>query len=123
MTLRAEHQSNLVCETRCFARLTGPFSAVSHDPNQPYNQAILIDQKRAFHGLDTILFTVTQLSSAAAETAASLIDSLTQSLIQNQRFTSADARGHCDVAEGIELSSKCGEARPIFLASYSQKMP
>src|SRR5262249_20793801 len=45
--LRAEHQSNLVCETRCFARLTGPFNAVSHDPNQPYNHAILIGQKRS----------------------------------------------------------------------------
>jgi hypothetical protein len=56
MTLRAEHQSNLVCETRCFARLIGPFSAVSHDPNQPYNQAILVNQKRAFQGLDNILW-------------------------------------------------------------------
>ncbi len=41
VALRAEHQSNLVCETRCFARLAGPFNAVSHDPNQPYNAAIL----------------------------------------------------------------------------------
>jgi hypothetical protein len=56
MTVRAEHQSNLVCETRCFARLTGPFYAISHDPNQPYNQAILINQKRAFQGLDNILW-------------------------------------------------------------------
>lgn len=56
MTVRAEHQSNLVCQTHCFARLTGPFNAVSHDPNQPYNQAILVDQKRAFQGLDNILW-------------------------------------------------------------------
>jgi len=56
LTLRAEHQSNLVCKTRCFARLTGAFSAVSHDPNQPYNQAILINQKQAFQGLDKILW-------------------------------------------------------------------
>ncbi len=56
MTVRAEHQSNLVCETHCFARLTGPFNAVSHDPNQPYNQAILVNQKRAFQGLDSILW-------------------------------------------------------------------
>ena len=54
--LRAEHQSNPVCETRCFARLAGPFNAVSHDPRQPYNQAILIKQKRAFQGLDNILW-------------------------------------------------------------------
>jgi len=29
---------------------------VSHDPNQPYNQAILINQKQAFQGLDKILW-------------------------------------------------------------------
>jgi hypothetical protein len=56
IALRAEHQSNLVCETRCFARLAGPFNAVSHDPNQPYNKAILVGQKRAFQGLDNILW-------------------------------------------------------------------
>ncbi len=56
MTIRAEHQSNLVCQTHCFARLSGPFNAVSHDPNQPYNQAILVNQKRAFQGLDSILW-------------------------------------------------------------------
>jgi len=56
IAFRAEHQSNLVCGTRCFARLAGPFDAVSHDPNQPYNQAILINQKRAFQGLDNILW-------------------------------------------------------------------
>jgi len=56
MTIRAEHQSNVVCQTHCFARLSGPFNAVSHDPNQPYNQAILVNQKRAFQGLDSILW-------------------------------------------------------------------
>ncbi len=56
IALRAEHQSNLVCETRCFARLAGQFNAVSHDPKQPYNKAILIRQKRAFQDLDNILW-------------------------------------------------------------------
>jgi hypothetical protein len=56
MTVRAEHQSNLVCQTHCFARLAGPFNEISHDPNQPYNQAILVNQKRAFQGLDNILW-------------------------------------------------------------------
>jgi hypothetical protein len=56
IALRAEHQSNLVCEASCFARLAGPFDSVSHDPNQPYNQAILINQERAFQGLDNILW-------------------------------------------------------------------
>jgi hypothetical protein len=56
IVLRAEHQSNPVCENGCFARLAGPFNAVSHSPNQPYNQAILINEKRAFQGLDNILW-------------------------------------------------------------------
>jgi Carboxypeptidase regulatory-like domain/TonB-dependent Receptor Plug Domain len=56
MTIRAEHQSNLVCQAHCFARLEGPFNEISHDPNQPYNQAILVNQKRAFQGLDNILW-------------------------------------------------------------------
>jgi hypothetical protein len=38
--LRAEHDSNPVCQTNCFARLTGNFFSISHDLNQPYNQAI-----------------------------------------------------------------------------------
>ncbi|HWH59857.1 MAG TPA: carboxypeptidase regulatory-like domain-containing protein [Terriglobales bacterium] len=38
--LRAEHDSNPVCQTNCFARLTTDFMAASHDPSQPYNQAI-----------------------------------------------------------------------------------
>jgi hypothetical protein len=54
--LRAEHQSNPVCENRCFARLAGPFELVSHDPNQPYNQAILTNQRQAFAGTDRILW-------------------------------------------------------------------
>jgi hypothetical protein len=54
--LRAEHRSNPVCQDRCFARLAGPFGSVSHDPAQPYNQAILIDQKQAFNGIENILW-------------------------------------------------------------------
>jgi hypothetical protein len=54
--LRTEHYSNPACRTRCFARLTGPFESVSHDPNQPYNQAILVHQKQAFQGIDSILW-------------------------------------------------------------------
>ena len=54
--LRAEHPSNPVCKTRCFARLTGSFESVSHDPDQPYNQAILVNQKQAFEGLSNIVW-------------------------------------------------------------------
>ena len=52
--LRAEHQSNPVCKDRCFARLAGSFESVSHDPGQPYNQAILIDREQAYAGIDNI---------------------------------------------------------------------
>jgi hypothetical protein len=56
VALRADHQSNPVCESRCFARLAGPFSSISHDPNQPYDQAILIHQKQAFVNTDSIVW-------------------------------------------------------------------
>jgi hypothetical protein len=54
--LRAEHQSNPVCENRCFARFAGPFELISHDPNQPYNQAIVTNQRQALIGMDRILW-------------------------------------------------------------------
>lgn len=47
LSLRAEHNSNPTCITNCFARLTNSFSDVSHDPNQPYNQAILTGLNQA----------------------------------------------------------------------------
>ena len=56
LALRVEHQSNPVCSDRCFARLAGPFESVSHDPNQPYNQAILINLRRAYPDLNSILW-------------------------------------------------------------------
>lgn len=40
LSLRAEHNSDPVCQTNCFARLTGAFNDISHDPAQPYNAAI-----------------------------------------------------------------------------------
>jgi hypothetical protein len=54
--LRAEHYSNPACRSRCFARLAGPYESVSHDPGQPYNQAILVSQRRAFEGIDSVLW-------------------------------------------------------------------
>jgi hypothetical protein len=54
--LRTDHQSNPVCEGRCFARLSGPFDSISHDPSQPYNQAILVNQKQAFRNTDSIVW-------------------------------------------------------------------
>jgi hypothetical protein len=56
LALRAEHQSNPVCQERCFARLAGPFNAVDHDPEQPYNQAILVNLKQAYEGVSNIVW-------------------------------------------------------------------
>jgi hypothetical protein len=56
LALRAEHYSNPACQSLCFARLAGPFESVSHDPAQPYNQAILVSQMRAFEGIDSVLW-------------------------------------------------------------------
>jgi hypothetical protein len=56
LALRAEHYSNPVCESSCYARPTGSFEAISHDPAQPYNQAILINQKKALEHMDKILW-------------------------------------------------------------------
>src|SRR5260370_17792142 len=48
LALRADHQSNPVCENRCFTRLSGPLNSLSHDPKQPYDSGILTHQKQAF---------------------------------------------------------------------------
>jgi len=56
LALRAEHQSNPVCENSCFARMAGAFESVTHDPNQPYNQAIRVNQKQEFESIDSILW-------------------------------------------------------------------
>ncbi len=56
IALRTDHQSNPVCKSRCFVRLSGPFNSISHDPDQPYNEAILIHQKQAFPNTDSIVW-------------------------------------------------------------------
>ncbi len=56
LALRNEHQSNPVCQNNCFARLAGSFASVSHDPEQPYNQAILINRKQGYDGLSNLLW-------------------------------------------------------------------
>ena len=56
LALRIERQSNPICENRCFARLRGPFNEITHDPSQPYNQAILVNQKQAFASRDSLLW-------------------------------------------------------------------
>jgi hypothetical protein len=54
-SLRAEHKANPTCEQACFARFNGPFESVSHDANQPYNQA-LVTSHHAFTATDTVLW-------------------------------------------------------------------
>jgi outer membrane receptor protein involved in Fe transport len=56
LALRAEHYSNPTCENCCFSRLTGPFESISHDPSQPYDQVILVNQKHALQNTDSILW-------------------------------------------------------------------
>ncbi len=53
--LRAEHKGNPTCEQACFARFNGPFGSVSHDPNQPYDQAI-VTSHHSFTGTDAVLW-------------------------------------------------------------------
>jgi len=41
LSLRADHNSNPVCQSNCFSRLAQPFNELSHDVNIPYNQALI----------------------------------------------------------------------------------
>lgn len=52
--LRAEHRANFRCEHLCFARLVAPFEEISHDPNQPYNQVLVDNQKHALLDLGRV---------------------------------------------------------------------
>jgi len=54
--LRAEHYGNPVCRVGCFARLATPFAESSHDPEQPYDQTILVNQRTAFQEMDNVLW-------------------------------------------------------------------
>jgi hypothetical protein len=55
MTLRADRNSNMVCQTNCFSRLTSPFNLVAHDPTTPYNQLILSNQHTAFPNIEKVV--------------------------------------------------------------------
>ena len=54
--IRADRNSNAVCQTDCFSRLAEPFTSLDHDPTIPYNQAIQSDQHRAFNELQKVAF-------------------------------------------------------------------
>jgi outer membrane receptor protein involved in Fe transport len=52
--LRAEHDSNPVCQTDCAAQLTTPFSAASTDITTPYNQLVDAGRHQIFKSVDSI---------------------------------------------------------------------
>ena len=52
--LRADHFSNPVCQINCFSRFPSSFDAIAHDPNQPYDQALLYNQHQALTSFDRI---------------------------------------------------------------------
>ena len=54
LSLRAEHNSNPVCQTNCFSTLSSSFLDISHDPAQPYNQAIRSGLHQAIPGYQSI---------------------------------------------------------------------
>jgi hypothetical protein len=56
LALRADHQSNPVCQNSCFGRLSGAFNSLSHDPKQPYDTGILAHQRQAFANTDSIVW-------------------------------------------------------------------
>jgi hypothetical protein len=52
--LRAEHDSNPVCQTNCAALMTGNFTSESTDPSTPYNQMINDNLHQIFRATDSI---------------------------------------------------------------------
>jgi hypothetical protein len=56
LALRIEHNSNPVCQHNCFARLTAPWDEISHDPDVPYNQVLLVNQHQALSGFQAIVW-------------------------------------------------------------------
>jgi hypothetical protein len=56
LSLRADHNSNPVCQTNCFAELTSPFTSLNHDPSVPYNQVIRTGLSQAYPATDRIVW-------------------------------------------------------------------
>jgi hypothetical protein len=56
LTLRADRNSNAVCQTNCFSTLTAPFDQVTHDINTPYNQLIKSNQHQAFPNIEKVVW-------------------------------------------------------------------
>jgi roadblock/LC7 domain-containing protein len=54
LAIRADHNSNPVCVINCFGRLPNSFASVVPPVSQPYNQAILFNQRQALTQFDKI---------------------------------------------------------------------
>ncbi len=54
LAIRAEHNSNPVCQLNCASQLTGPFYSESTDLNTPYNQMIDANLHQIFRSTDTL---------------------------------------------------------------------
>jgi hypothetical protein len=56
MTLRADRNSNMVCQTNCFTSLAGgDFAQITHDSTIPYNQLIKANQHTAFPNIEKVV--------------------------------------------------------------------
>ena len=53
-SLRADHNSNPVCQTDCFAQFDNSFLNIAHNVNQPYNVAIHTGLRQALQNYDAI---------------------------------------------------------------------
>jgi Carboxypeptidase regulatory-like domain len=56
LTLRADRNSNPVCNVNCFANLVTQFQALDHNPEIPYNQAIQSGLRQAFPSTDALIW-------------------------------------------------------------------
>ncbi len=54
MGLRADHNSNPVCQIDCFARFPTSFEQLNHGINTPYNQSVLFNQHQALNQFDKV---------------------------------------------------------------------
>jgi hypothetical protein len=54
--LRADHNSNPVCQVNCFANLIAPFNSLPHNPNVPYNQVIRTNLHQAFFDTTMVIW-------------------------------------------------------------------
>ncbi len=54
LALRADRNSDAVCQTGCFADPVAPFSSLNHDPTIPYNQAVTDGLSQAFPAIEKV---------------------------------------------------------------------